>query len=518
MSNQSKDRKISQFLAQTSIPSDAQITYISGSVNYRISLADFLTSIGVTGTIVQDGDPLGTPVLDTAGSVNNIRNIEDGPGIKSSVSAQNGIDLEHNFQADIVGAQLVNDLTLSSPTFRSLVAGSGINVAQSGNEIQIALSAVPASTKTVIVNSISDFPAAVAGVITLAGDTEYAVRNDITTANRFVLGSGTVLSGSDNLVISLSYTGSGTMFTSASKSWTVTDITLNCTSGTLLSFAGTGAEILQLKDTVINVDTLGTISDFAGIHFEDNQITIATNGLVFSGTNGVILVDSSLATIAAGTFFDLVAATFTGFSITDGFYTLNGTSVFLDGAASSANIASGGLGTVHNCRFFGAGTPLQTIGANDIRWGFFINDKIFDTHQDCLMSQVGNLTETVITVVSTPVKLAGTWTAEHEDQFTGDATGKMTYNGIKDINFDITMSFSAAPVSGTNKAINFYPALNGAVISNAEAFNNISSTDPSRTTVIWRTVLSTGDYIEAFAENDTDTINIIVTDAVMRIS
>jgi hypothetical protein len=116
------------------------------------------------------------------------------------------------------------------------------------------------------------------------------------------------------------------------------------------------------------------------------------------------------------------------------------------------------------------------------------------------------------------VKLAGTWTAEHEDQFTGDATGKMTYNGIKDINFDITMSFSAAPVSGTNKAINFYPALNGAVISNAEAFNNISSTDPSRTTVIWRTVLSTGDYIEAFAENDTDTINIIVTDAVMRIS
>ena len=518
MSNQSDGRKISQFLAQAAIPSDAQLTYISGGVNYRISLADFLSSVGVTGTIVQDGDPLGTPILNTSGSVNNIRNIEDGPGIKTSVSAQNGVDIEHNFQTDIVGAQLVNDLTLSSPTFRSLVAGSGINVAQSGNEIQITLSATPVSTKTVIINSISDFPAAVSGVITLADNTEYAIRNDISTANRFVMGNRTVLSGSDNLVVSLSYTDTGIMFTSASKSWTMTDITVNCTSGTLLAFTGTGAEILQLKDTVVNVDTFGTISDFAGIHFEDNQIAVTTDGLSFSGTNGVILVDSALVTIAAGTLFDLGVATFSGFSVTTGFYTLNGTSIFLSGAASSANINAGNLATVHNCRFFGAGTPLQTISISDIRWSFTLNDAISDTHQDCLMSQVANATATTISIAATPVKLAGVWNLEEAFFFTTNATGKMEYIGDKDIELDVSMSFSAAPVSGTNKSINFYAAKNGVHIANSRAYNNLSAGDPGRTTIIWRAELSKNDYVEAFVANDTDTIDVLVEDAVMRLS
>lgn len=517
MSNQSDGRKISNFLAQTSLPSDAYITYISGNVNYRISLADFVASLGVTGTIVQDGDPLGTPVLDTAGSINNIRNIEDGPGIKSSVSAQNGIDLEHNFQADIVGAQLVNDLTLSSPTFRSLVAGSGINIAQSGNEIQVTLSATPASTKTVIVNSISDFPAAVSGVITLADDTEYAVRNDITTSNRFVLGDNCVIGGSDNVVITLAYTGSGVMFTSVNKDWTAKDISLSCTSGTFIDFDGTGVEIFQLKNNKITADTFGAIDDFGGAHFDDNQITLTTEGLLFGGTNGVILIESALATIAAGTFFDLGTATFTAFSITDGFYTLNGASVFLDGAASSANINTGGLGSTHNCRFFGAGTPLQTIDVNDIRWQFLINDDIENTHKDAMVHQVGNATNTVIAVTSTPVLLAGTWSEHHAHQFTTDASGRMTYIGVKDIDVDVTMSFSGAPVSGTNKLIAYYAAKNGTYEANSAATNNISAGDVSRSTLVWNISLSTNDYIEAYVANNTDTIDILVTDAVIRI-
>ena len=518
MSNQSKGRKISKFTAQTTIPSNAYITYIESSTNYRIIMSDFLASIGATGTIVQDGAVTGTPVLDTAGSVNNIRNIEDGSGIKSSVSAENGVTLEHNFTEDTGGVELVVDLTTASPKFRSLVAGTGINVAAADGEIQIALSAIPASTKTIIINDINDFPAAVSGVITLAGDTEYAIRNDISTSNRFVLGDKTVLSGSDNLVVSLSYTGAGVMFTSASKSWTMTDISINCSSGTLLAFTGTGAEILQLKDTVISVDTLGAISDFAGIHFEDNQIAVITDGLSFSGTNGVILVDSALVTITAGTLFDLGVATFAGFSVTTGFYTLNGTSVFLDGAAASANINVGNLATVHNCRFFGTGTPLQTITTGDIRWFFTLNDEIPETHQDCLMSQITNATATTISVATTPVKLAGSWNLEEAFFFTTDATGTMTYVGDKDIEIDVSMSFSAAPVSGTNKSINFYVAKNGSHVVNSRAYNNLSAGDVGRTTLIWRISLSKNDYVEAFVANDTDTIDVLVEDAVMRLS
>jgi hypothetical protein len=192
--------------------------------------------------------------------------------------------------------------------------------------------------------------------------------------------------------------------------------------------------------------------------------------------------------------------------------------VFIDGAASSANLNSGGLGSVHNSRFFGTGTPLQTITTADVRWQFEINDDIADTSKDCLMSQIANATATVITVTGTPVKLAGTWTEEDAFFFTTDATGKMTFIGEKDIEVDVAFSFSAAPVSGTNKSTAFYVAKNGTHIPNSKAFNNLSAGNVSRTTLIWRVGLTNGDYIESFVANDTDTINILVTDAVMRLS
>ena len=357
-----------------------------------------------------------------------------------------------------------------------------------------------------------------AGVITLADNTEYLLTNDISTANRFVLGDNCLINGSDNIIIGLTYTGAGNMFTSLNKTWTVKNITLTCSSGTLVDFDGTGAEIFQILNCVIVADTLGTLNDFQGMHIDDTQFNITTDGFTFGGANGVILIESVLGTIAAGTFFDLAAATFNGFSSTDAFITLNGSSVFIDGAASSANINAGGLGSVHNSRFFGAGTPLQTIGHNDIRWQFLINDDIEDTHKDGLLSLVSNATNTVIAVATTPVLVAGTWTIEDTNQFTGTAGGRLTYNGIKDIHVDITASFSAAPVSGTNKSIKFYAALNGTFIANSGAYNNLSSGNPARTTLVWRIGLTTGDYIETFVANDTDTIDVLISDAVLRVS
>jgi hypothetical protein len=517
MTTATKDRKISNFLAQTSLPSDAYLTYISGNTNYKISLADFNASLGVTGTIEQQGDPLGTPILDKAGSVNGIRNIEDGSGIKTSVSAQDGVTIAHNFIEDTTGVELVVDLTADQPKFRSIEAGAGINVAASNGTIQIALSAIPVSTKTVIVNSISDFPAAVGGIITLADDTEYAIRNDIATANRFVLGNNTVLSGSDSIVVSLSYTDVGTMFTSVDKRWKIKNLTCNCTSGTFIDFDGTGVEIFQLLDSSVNCDTFGTMDDLGGAHFDDCILDVTTDGLTFGGSNNIILIEAMSIIIDAGTMFDMGTSTFNGFSLTDCFATLNGASIFLSGLAASANINSGGLGSVHNCRFSGTGTALDTIAEDDIRWQFFINDDIPDTHKDCLMSQIGNVTNTVIAAVDTPVKLAGTWTEEHASQFTTDATGRITYAGVKDTHFDVTFSFTGSPVAST-KNYRYYVALNGATIANSAAANTSSSSVPGRTTLAWRLELSTGDYLEAWVENNDDATDMLITDAIMRIS
>ena len=165
MANGSQGRKKSNFPAQTSVLAGASLDFFVSSVNYKITYDNFVAGLGVTGSIVQEGNALATPILDIQGSVNGIRNLEDGSGIQTAVSPENGVTIEHNFIEDTSGVELIVDLTADQPKFRSLVAGSGISVGASNGSIQIALSGVPATTKTVIVNQLSDFPTAVAGVM-----------------------------------------------------------------------------------------------------------------------------------------------------------------------------------------------------------------------------------------------------------------------------------------------------------------------------------------------------------------
>ena len=73
--------KQSDFTQQNSILSGSYLGFFANGYNYKISYSNFLSGLGVTGTIVQDGAVSGTPVLDVQGTVNNIRNIEDGSGI-----------------------------------------------------------------------------------------------------------------------------------------------------------------------------------------------------------------------------------------------------------------------------------------------------------------------------------------------------------------------------------------------------------------------------------------------------
>lgn len=511
--------KKSQFTAAQTIAESSTFDFVTtAGENLKITKADLLAALGTTGTISQEGDPLGTPVLDVQGSANLIRNLENGSGVKASVSPQNGITLDHNFITDSTGVELVVDLTADTPKFRSIVGSAGVNVAAANGVIQVALSGTPASTKTVVVNQLSDLPAPIGGVITLADNTEYAVRNDVTTADRFFVGDNCVISGSDAAVVNLVYTGTGVMFTSVNNTWRLKSITVTASTGTLLAISGTGAQIFQLTDAVAICDDLGDISGMAGMQFASLQAVVVTKGLTFSGANGVMLVSGVLSTISIGTLFDLGTSIFDGVSISDCFSTLAAGTFFISGLANSGNINAGGLGSVYNCRFFGAGTPLDTISLADKQWQFFINDVIADTHPAAMVALSGNVTNTVIAVASTPVLIAGTWLLTGAQQFDTTVGGRATYDGVKDSPFDITASFTAAPISGTNKVIGFLVAVNGVTVAASEAKSNISSGDLKRTTVVWRVVLAPGDYIEAYIENTSDTTNILVTDAVLRVS
>lgn len=137
MTDRAQGRKKSQFVQQTSVLPGSYLDYVVNGTNYKIAYSDFVSNLGVTGTIVQEGSVTGTPVLDVDGSINNIRNLENGPGISTTVSPENGITLSHNISRDTTGAPLFLDLTADSPVIASIVGGNGINVTSTDNYVTI---------------------------------------------------------------------------------------------------------------------------------------------------------------------------------------------------------------------------------------------------------------------------------------------------------------------------------------------------------------------------------------------
>ena len=188
-------RKISQFVAKTTISgSNSYLNYIIDSTNYRIAYTDFVNGLGVTGTIVQAGAATAAPILDTQATVNNIRGIENGSGIAANVSASNGVEIKHNFTVDATGSPLMLNTTATSPTFVSLLAGSGITLAAAGNVISISANDDLAYAESYLQgNSTATVIASTATPVLIAGTWAFGVNTGFTqtSSGRFTYNGST---------------------------------------------------------------------------------------------------------------------------------------------------------------------------------------------------------------------------------------------------------------------------------------------------------------------------------------
>ena len=215
MVDRAQGRKKSQFTQQSTVLANSYLDYFVNGTNYKIAYNDFVTGLGVTGTIVQDGAVTGAAVLDVDGSVNKIRNIENGSGVSANISAENGIKLSHNFVNDGTGTPLFLSTTADQPVFASLVAGNGIsltstdnyvtiaqvgiaeyaNVTMHGNSTETVISSTATAVKvagTFVVGDESGYTGDTTGKITHNGDTARHIINAII--------SMTVASGTNHTV------------------------------------------------------------------------------------------------------------------------------------------------------------------------------------------------------------------------------------------------------------------------------------------------------------------------------
>jgi hypothetical protein len=483
------------------------------------------TALGVTGTINVVGGS-GTPVLEQPdGTTNNIRTIEDGNGIIASVSALNGITIAHNFTQNTTGVLLVNDLATASPTFPSFVPGDGMQISRAGDVITFTATGALPATKTVAVNQESDFPTAAAGVITLEDDTVYVISNTISTANRFVMGNNTTLTGWSVFGPLLEYTGSGTMFTGVDVEYVFLNIRVKATLGTVFNLSDTVPGTSKIGINNVNIEACDTVGTFTSLFsLAINNLVcqdVTTEGMLFTGTGWQLISNRDFALVTASatlTAIDLGTAVSESIDVLNPFIVAPSGAVAINGAANSANLTAAGEGQIAGANFIGALTPLTGIVvASDVQWNSSNNQDIEDTRPDSLSY---NTAGTIVTIASAgvPVAIGGTWVDDNSSQFTVNGTGRVTYIGVRDLHVPIDISITADPVSGSNKDFSVCVILNGAAVAASCVPARASTSDKISVSVPWQYTFSTNDYIEVGIQNDTDTTNFNVSHGILRVN
>lgn len=511
-----RDVKKSNFIEVTSTESSDRFDLVRNNQNFKIARDNLIADFGVSGPLQTLGEPTATPVLSVSGATNYIRNILSGAGILTSISPQNGVKIDHRFNIDKTGVPIMINEGADSPTFRSLLAGSGINVAGAGDNIQISVSATPVSTKTINVYSIDDFPTPVGGIITLEDNTEYLLLNDVSSVNRYVFGADTVLSGSDSTLISLEYTGTGNMLTITDVDSKIKNLNLVCSSGTVFDVSSTsGLNYFRLFNSIIVCDEIGSFDNIGVMLLFSVNFFATTDGFYFYNTNSVAIFDTIGITMLSGTgsAFNLGTAIFIYITFQMSLFEINTTGYVISGAASSANIHSTGLGVVVNNRNFGSATFSDNISSYDDRWEMQLNSNIINSFDLQLITHGSGTI--AIAAAATPVIIGATWTEQDAHRFTSTAGGRFTYNG-KGTHVEVTCSISA-DIALASDNISFYLYKNSTQITASRVTRLFSAGSIGNIVLLWDLELATSDYLEIWVANDDTDVDVNIYTITLRI-
>jgi hypothetical protein len=387
------------------------------------------------------------------------------------------------------------------------------------DELYLSVGANP----TVYVTQESDFPTQDATTITLESQTRYYITAAFSTAKHFVPQNGAVFESISTLGPTVTYTGTGSMFVWTDADFIIRNCRLDHPSAQGYSMTDSvGGTYTFLSDNVRHLSgtKFGT--------FNDPAIVLIQVGAAFNMNDGASFTGSNIAINSWDKFgFTSSSATFKGIDLgtsiaqTTEFRDFNASAPAgaygISGAASNANIPSGKIAMVTACEFSGGMTDLENITVDDIRWSFRGNSPTQDTFPDALLSFNGNATETVISASNTPVIVNATWTVVSTSHFTGTTGGRATYNGVKDLPSPIDVSVGLISSGGGAIDVTVYLAKNGSVITNSAASISISGSNQAYVSVPWQESITTSDYYEIYVENNTNTTNIIVESAKLRI-
>ena len=134
----------------------------------------------------------------------------------------------------------------------------------------------------------SDFAVQNATTITLESKKVYWITAGITTAKRFIVEDGAVLTAMNILCDPLTYTGSGSIFTGTDASFTIQDIAIDHPSSQAFSFTDNiGGAKLFIASKVRNYTGLkyGTFNNMQTVLIEGSSALAMDDGISLTGSS-----------------------------------------------------------------------------------------------------------------------------------------------------------------------------------------------------------------------------------------
>ena len=378
-----------------------------------------------------------------------------------------------------------------------------------------------------VINSESDFDIQDATTITLNPGTLYQLGSDITTAKRFIT-QGSSLEGLGSAT-TLTYTGSGSMFTNTNGRFAINNIVISCALASVFECIGddTGNPDHRINATSIQVSDCVSLltSTGAGAQvFDLVQVTSSSGSSVlsFTGSTPAIVFGFSrigLLGLAAGAVgFDFGAVATQEIEINNVVTFGDATATAISGLSNSGNISTGNLAMVRGCNFSALTTPLVNVLPTDVRWEFESNAGVPDSISDGLIFTSANALETTIDTQSVAVKANAIFTYDDLSRFTSDGLGRLTYIGERSIRLPIDITATVLAASGGDKQVGVCVAINGVAISATCVSGTASNTKAAAISTIWQYSFEPSDYVEVFVINDTNTVNLIVSQSVLRVN
>jgi hypothetical protein len=269
------------------------------------------------------------------------------------------------------GSVLLNGTSITAP---NLVTGGNPNSL-------ITLNELPSS---ILVKTLADLPAPVAGVITLPDDgTTYTfdVIVDISPNRIEVTGDNNCLYGINPFVSGITSNHAGALITSA-KSLKIENMIL-IGSGTH-GFSGIDLSVetvLFSKTSFIGFTTGVEIEDYANALINTCSFISCTDGIKYAGTITNAQLELCSFSAITGTCIDLNGCISRAWGILNNVAVLEATSTFLNVAVDSGNILVNGSGTIVSNKVDNTllGTVITGYSPYDARWTVLGNNNITTT-------------------------------------------------------------------------------------------------------------------------------------------